>query len=1373
MSERGMTGNVVTDEAKCQGCNKCVRACPVNANSVYELNGKIKVRIDYDRCIECGKCIKECDHGARSYIDDTQRFFDDLEHGKNITVLAAPSIRVNFPDYKRLFGYLISKGVSVIYDVSFGADITTWGYLKAIEENHIPSVIAQPCPPIVNYIEKFRTELLNYISPVHSPMLCMAIYVKKYLNDADDLAMISPCIAKRGEFAHTQQLIAYNVTYRRLYEHLQARQIDMSLYDEVEFSDIACSLGCLFSRPGGLRENVEAKNPDAWIKQVEGYEIAYDYLNVYSKRACDHKPLPFLVDVLNCQHGCNIGTASVVTEDVLDDIDYKFNLMKKAKSSEEVKVPSGQPQRRIEWMKDYFDKNLKLSDFIRVYTNRRAAELNEPSEAEYNAVFNAMLKYDEDSRQINCTACGFASCQEMAKAIYNGISIPRNCINYSRGVAESANRKNKEMIEMLRQLEAMSNERLEQSKKLEMHEKQLESIIDFLPDSTMIINTEGVVTYWNRAMEKMTGILADDMIGKSNYEYSIPFYDERRPILVDLVLSHDNEKTGLYYGKVWYEDDRILAETWAPFLKGEKRFLYALATPLYDTGGKLIGAIESIRDITDRKQAEHELLVAKEEAEAATRAKSDFLANMSHEIRTPMNAIIGMAYLALQTDLNPKQKDYLGKIQSSSQSLLGIINDILDFSKIEAGKLDIENVEFNLDDTMNHLASMLSMKAHQKGLELLFNYTSEIPKRLLGDPLRLGQVLINLTNNAIKFTETGEIIITIEQVRQIERKVLLQFSVKDTGIGMTKEQESKLFRAFSQADASTTRKYGGTGLGLAISARLVELMGGKIWAMSEYGRGSTFIFTAEFALQNAQEDKQTKCRVLPSSMNVLVIDDNPVAVDIYVHMFESMRFKTVGVDSGEKGLSALEHADQSEPFDLVLVDWQMPNVDGVETARRIRAMSDLRHQPTIIMTSAFETSNVVEESRRLGIVKHLTKPVTESQLLDTVMDVVGSLEELTPEFAPRQESQTVVSDVSWTMDRVHLLLVEDNEINQQVAREILEQIGVTVDIAENGLKALDMLDAHDAYAAVLMDVQMPVMDGYEATRRIRAQERFFHLPIIAMTASAMSGDREKSFSVGMSDYITKPIDPSQLFAVLAKWVTPRRPEENDADVVYAVGRASVQQQEGSSCMQLPGIQTEDGLKRVGNNLKLYRKLLNQFYVSNLGSTANLRAALESGDLETASRLAHTVKGVAANLGADRLAEAAAQLETVLKQGESEGVGELVSSFANQLTIVLEGVRLFEEDFQPSESEENATPTMDMDLGFVREHAKQLAQMLELGMINSLDQIEALDSQFAHHTLKHQWEQLKQYVNFFDMDKALLELHKIVRNLGISWNSKNP
>jgi signal transduction histidine kinase/DNA-binding response OmpR family regulator len=480
-----------------------------------------------------------------------------------------------------------------------------------------------------------------------------------------------------------------------------------------------------------------------------------------------------------------------------------------------------------------------------------------------------------------------------------------------------------------------------------------------------------------------------------------------------------------------------------------------------------------------------EATAAREAAEDATRAKGDFLANMSHEIRTPMNAVIGMAHLALKTDLTPKQQDYLTKIQSSANSLLGIINDILDFSKIEAGKLDMESVEFNLDHVLDNLANLITVKAQKKeDLEILFATSLRVPRLLVGDPLRLGQVLINLANNAVKFTDSGEIVVSTKLGQKDEDRVTLKFSVRDTGIGLTEDQIDKLFEAFSQADTSTTRKYGGTGLGLNISKLLVEMMGGEIWVESEPGRGSNFNFTANFGLKKQKAQKRLRPSTDLQGKKILVVDDNATSRKIFDEILETFSFEVSLAASGEEGLAELESAPKDHPYDLVIMDWRMPGMDGLEASRCIKNHTELGRIPPIILVTGYGREDVIQQTKRLGLESLLIKPVSPSVLFDAIVQALGKDVQKVSRVDHKNEDR--IEGLA-AIQGARLLLVEDNEINQQVAQEILESAGLNVTLANDGLEAVEAVKT-DKYDAILMDIQMPVMDGYEATRRIRKWE---------------------------------------------------------------------------------------------------------------------------------------------------------------------------------------------------------------------------------------------------------------------------------------------
>jgi two-component system, sensor histidine kinase and response regulator len=761
--------------------------------------------------------------------------------------------------------------------------------------------------------------------------------------------------------------------------------------------------------------------------------------------------------------------------------------------------------------------------------------------------------------------------------------------------------------------------------------------------------------------------------------------------------------------------------------------------------GKL--AITMWVDFTEQIKNQEALKVAKVTAEDATKAKSDFLANMSHEIRTPMNAVIGLSHLALQTDLDPKQKDYLSKIQSSSHALLGIINDILDFSKIEAGKLDIELIEFRLEDVLDNLSNLISLKTQEKGIELLFNTSADVPVELIGDPLRVGQVLINLANNAVKFTEEGEIVIAVELLEDLKDKIKLRFAVHDTGIGLTEEQRSKLFQAFTQADTSTSRKYGGTGLGLTISKRLVNMMDGDIWVESDPGEGSSFYFTVVLGKSKGVELKRRKPAPELRDLRVLVVDDNSSSREILKSILESFSYEVALASSAEEGLAELEAA-YDNPYDIVLMDWKMPKVDGLEASRRIKQNPNLSKVPTIIMVTAYGREEIMSQANKVGIEGFLIKPVTPSLMFDTIMQVFSKEVTETSRASTRKD---LGADIIDNISGSRILLVEDNEINQQVAKEILEGAGLIVEIADNGKIAVDAVNENE-YDAVLMDVQMPVMDGYTATKEIRSNSKFDRLPVIAMTANAMAGDKEKSLEAGMDDHISKPIDPDMLFGTLEKWIKTTSSGKSKGAVSAS---KSVKKPAEIVIPDIPGIDVGAGIKRVGGNRKLYRDLLIKFRSNYNETVTEIKAALGDGDIETAQRLAHTVKGVSGNISADDLHEKATALDADLKNGGTENFKPLLEAFDNSIKSIVSATEILLETNDTDETAVGeASSKKEIDVPKVTQLLNSIKSLLEDDDTAALAVLDDLHEQLTGSNAENELKKIKKLMGQYDFEGAL-------------------
>ena len=878
-------------------------------------------------------------------------------------------------------------------------------------------------------------------------------------------------------------------------------------------------------------------------------------------------------------------------------------------------------------------------------------------------------------------------------------------------------------------------------------EEQLNKIINTIPLAIVLTDETGVIIKANPHVAKELQIEDDTVTGRNMGE----FYDDVKER--ELVLKSLKEKG--------YAKDIMVH-----FRTDNQDVVTGLLSAIAIRMGNQKLNLGMFVNLTERIKMEVALNKAKEESEQSSQFKSDFLANMSHEIRTPMNAIIGMSHLALQTDLNDKQFDYIEKVKNAAHNLLGIINDILDFSKIEAGKLNIEKTAFNLDDVLDNLANMVNLKAEEKGIEILLRRDISIPDALIGDPLRLGQVLVNLVQNSIKFTDRGEVIVSVELAHAEQNIIEICFSVSDSGIGIDPERVQHLFDPFVQADNSISRKHGGTGLGLSISRQIVDLMGGELTVTSELGKGSTFSFKINCEQQKNVSPRLYKLEPDLRETRVLLVDDNPVAQKILQEMLESFSFQVHIASSAKEAYEILLQqggmdVKKPEPIELVLMDWRMPEINGLDATHFIQTQLILTKTPKIILITAYGREELLQQAEQAELDGFLIKPINPSVLFDTVMSAFN---------ITKVRKQRKHANLFSRRLKGKILLVEDNAINQQVAREILEGFGLLVIIASDGHEAVEQVHKTD-FDVVFMDVQMSDMDGLEATQVIRSEEKFAQLPIIAMTAHAMEGDRELCLNAGMNDYLSKPIDPEMLLQKLIKWLGQGVVDENfipnyseNLDIAFLE--------------TLPGIDLDWGLKRVGGNKKLFIKLLSDFSRNYSDCCQQLQQLLvvkevdkneiDEKSFEDARRLVHTIHGVAGNIGARNLQKTAQMIESSMRENKKD-IGQwllLEENFCKQAMIVFDGLNAVAHYWNNGTKVSlndnvfhNDAPEIRLDELFnERENLLiKLEKLLSEGDSEALATLESLKSMISSSGQrfdKHLFIQLEQQINDYEYDKAM-------------------
>lgn len=1072
MQLQTLNSGLIYTNTNCIGCNKCISGCiAIGANVVVknEISNSYEVKVDPNKCILCGHCITECVHDARTYRDDTDDFFDALERGEEISIIVSPSLLTDYEDsYNNILGYLKHLGVKHIYNAAFGADIMTWVYMNFIQQFGLSGVISQTCPVIVNYLEKYKPELLSYLMPVQSSMMCTAIYISDYLKISDKLADISPCIAKKNEIddVNTYGKVSYSVTFDRLMERIGDR--DLTGYyaeDEAEYG-----LGSLITKAGGLSDNIELYiGFNEVLVQMSGYRNIFPYFDYYYKKVAANGELPFLIDALNCVDGCNFGTATSCGVELRNEVDFSAHRSKEKAYSSGFVPREPSYEGRLKSLNERF-RDFELSSFVRQYDLTRGIDSEVLLDETVEEIFLSMYKDTPKKREMDCGACGYATCKGMVYAIGTNVNHKENCINYT-----------KECID------------------------------------------------------------------------------------------RETEKTN-----------------------------------------KLLDAISNMN----------------EELKESAQLKSNFLANMSHEIRTPMNAVIGMAEMALRGELPNEERGYIQQIKASGRSLLAIINDILDFSKIESGKMEINEAEYAVMSIINDTVNTVMTRIGEKDITLLVDVDPTIPYKLLGDDIRIKQILVNLSNNAIKFTQKGSVEISMGYQRS-EDEVRLEVAVKDTGIGIKKEDIEKLFVNFQQVDSKRNRNIEGTGLGLAISKELVSLMGGEVHVESRYGEGSNFSFIIP---QKIIEDSPSIVLKEKRTIRTASYIANPYVREGYEKAIRRFNIADTRCNSPEE----MRAAAGAEYYFVEYALWDDTKCDEEEIKR---------HKVVVILDPRKDILTAQN-------VRKLNQPIYSLNIASVLNN------EDTISF----DSSSHTDFITFEAPEARVLLVDDNAINLTVAKGLLGPFHMQITSSSGAREAIEYIE-NNQYDIIFMDHMMPDIDGVEATHIIREKEGEYYknLPIIALTANAINDAKDMFIREGMNDFVAKPIEMVDITAKLKKWLPQEKikkisrmeedaPAEPIADSVAECSQTqhpeelrSTEPHLAEHKMEIEGIDVAIGLSFLGTE-ELYKKILGDYHsVIEHKADSIERYAVEE-QIEAYTIEVHALKSSSKMIGASELSDMAARLE---------------------------------------------------------------------------------------------------------------------------------